>query len=369
MRDVIPYAKPHYTEREAELVQAALMGSHGARAYEFVDRFQTQWSEILRAKYVVATSSCTGALHLGLAALGLGPGDEVILGDVNWIATAAPITYLGARPVFVDVLAETWCLDPERVAAAMTPRTKAIIAVHLYGNVCAMDRLQAIAAAHGVPLIEDAAEAVGSRWGNRHVGGIGAFGTFSFHWTKTISTGEGGLFVTNDAALFSRVRTLNNHGRSQEQTRQLWPDAIGYKYKMSNIQAAVGCAQIERFDQLLADKRRVFAYYLQGLRDLPLSMNTEPKGTVNGFWMPTIVVDASVPFDRDGLFASFSADGIDTRVLFWPLSSLPMFTRVPSNAVAYGLHGRGFNLPSYFGLTELEMDRIMGHIRRHLGDS
>ena len=174
------------------------------------------------------------------AALGIGPGDEVILADTNWIASAAPITYLGAKPVFVDILTDTWCIDPELAEQAITPKTKAILAVHLYGNMCDMKQLLEIGHRHNFPVIEDAAEAIGSKWQGKHAGTMGMFGTFSFHGTKTMTTGEGGILVTNDKEFYEHVLTLSNHGRSHRQTRQFWPDLIGFKYKLSNIQAAIG---------------------------------------------------------------------------------------------------------------------------------
>jgi len=366
MSERIHYTLPSITELEIRYVEDAIRNGWGERCYDYIKRFETAFAEHLGVSYAIATSSCTGALHMGLAALGVGPGDEVILGDINWIASAAPITYLGARPVFVDVLADSWCLDPARVEAAITPATKAIIAVHLYGNLCDMDALLEIGARHGIPVIEDAAEAIGSRLGDRRAGSMGAFGAFSFHGTKTVTTGEGGLFVTQDKALFERVLTLSNHGRAATQSKQFWPDLLGFKYKMSNLQAAVGCAQVERIDELIAGKRRIFEAYRQRLHDLPLRLNPEGPGRVNGCWMPTAVVEEGVPFDREALLADFKADHIDGRVFFWPLSQLPMFEPRPEHRVAYGLQGRGFNLPSYHALDEAQIDRVCRIVRRHL---
>ncbi|MCR4298355.1 MAG: DegT/DnrJ/EryC1/StrS family aminotransferase, partial [Gallionella sp.] len=257
----IYYTKPSITDLEIRYATDAATNGWGERCYEYIARFESLFREHLGVKHAIATSSCTGAMHMGLAALGVKAGDEVILGDTNWIASAAPITYLGATPVFVDVLPDTWCLNPEKVEAAITPRTKAIIAVHLYGNLCDLDALIAIGEKHGIPIIEDAAEAIGSQWHGRRAGSIGRFGTFSFHGTKTLTTGEGGMFVTNDDALYERVLALSNHGRARGQTKQFWPDMVGFKYKMSNIQAAIGCAQMERIDELVAGKRRIFTYY------------------------------------------------------------------------------------------------------------
>ena len=354
----IYYTKPSITEREIRYATDAATNGWGERCYEYIERFQALFREHLGVRHAIATSSCTGALHMGLAAIGIGPGDEVILADINWIASAAPITYLGATPVLVDVLRDTWCLDPECVEEAITSRTKAIIAVHLYGNLCDMDALLAIGARHGIPVIEDAAEAIGSIWHGKRAGSMGLFGTFSFHGSKTVTTGEGGMFVTNDDDLYEKVLTLSNHGRARGEKRQFWPAVVGFKYKMSNIQAAIGCAQMERIDELIAGKRRVFEYYKRNLEDLPLTINPEPDGTTNGYWMPTIVVDEGVAFDREKLLAAFRADNIDGRVFFWPLSMLAMFARERKTDVSYSLSPRGINLPSYQDLRSDEMDRI-----------
>lgn len=360
------YTKPSIGELESAYGTDAIANGWGARCYEYIDRFETLFRSHLNVGHAIATSSCTGAMHMGLAALGVGPGDEVILGDINWIASAAPITYLGAKPVLVDVLESSWCIDPERIEAAITPRTKAIVAVHLYGNLCAMDALLEIGARHGLSIIEDAAEAIGSRWRDSAAGSVGTFGTFSFHGTKTMTTGEGGMFVTSDAELHQRVLTLSNHGRARGQTRQFWPDLVGFKYKMSNVQAAIGCAQIERIDELVANKRRVFHAYAERLAGLPIAMNPEPAETVNGYWMPTAIVHADVPFDREALLADFASQDIDGRVFFWPLSMLPMFDDQPEHRVSYGLFNRGINLPSHNDLTESEIDRVCEVYKRHV---
>lgn len=362
----IHYAKPSITELEVRYATDAAANGWGERCYEYIQRFEEAFKQHLGVEYAVATSSATGALHMGLAALGIGPGDEVILGDINWIATAAPITYLGATPVFVDVLADTWCLDPARVEEALTPRTRAIVAVHLYGNLCDMDALLDIGTRHGIPVIEDAAEAIGSTWRGQRAGSMGVFGTFSFHGTKTVTTGEGGMLVTRDAALHERMLTLCNHGRIRSETRQFWPEVIGFKYKMSNVQAAIGCAQMERIADLVSEKRRVFQYYETGLRGLALRMNPEPPHTRNGYWMPTVVVDPEVTFSREVLLAELKDNEIDGRVFFWPLSQLPAFAERKQNRVAYGLSPRAINLPSYHDLTNEEMNRVIDCIKRHV---
>jgi perosamine synthetase len=362
----IYYAKPSITALEERYAGDAVARGWGERCYEYLHRFEAAFAAHVGVPHAIATSSCTGALHLGFDALGIGPGDEVIVGDIGWIASVAPIVHLGARPVLVDVLRDTWCLDPERVRAAIGPKTKAILAVHLYGNLCDMDRLLALGERHGIPVIEDAAEAIGSTWQGRRAGSLGRFATFSFHGTKTITTGEGGMLVTADAAFHERASTLSNHGRERGETRHFWPAVVGHKYKMSNVQAAIGCAQLERIDELVEGKRRVFRHYAERLADLPVAMNPEPPGTVNGYWMPTIVVDEDVRFDREALLAAFRADGIDGRTFFWPLSSLPMFERRPENEVSWSIHRRAVNLPSYHDLTPDDMDRVVRHVRAHV---
>lgn len=364
MKPRILYTKPSITELEIRYATDAAANGWGDRCYEYIHRFEDLFKAHLGVKYAIATSSCTGALHMGMAALGIGPGDEVILADTNWIATAAPIVHLGATPVFVDILPDSWCLDPERVEQAITPRTRVIIAVHLYGNLCDMDRLLAIGEKHGIPVIEDAAEAIGSVYKGRRAGSIGTFGTFSFHGTKTITTGEGGLFVTNDKALFDTVLTLSNHGRAIGQTKQFWSDMVGFKYKMSNVQAAIGCAQVERIDELIERKRSILGYYRAKLDALPgLSMNAESEGSQIGAWMPTAVFERETGITREILQAAFSKENIDARVFFWPLSSLPPFEPRPMNDFAWEIPGRAINLPSFHDIGEDDLKRVIGVIK------
>ncbi len=365
MSQRVHYTKPSITELEVQYATDAARNGWGERCYDYLIRFERQFRKHLGTEFAIATSSCTGALHLGMAAMGIGPGDEVIMADTNWIASAAPIVHLGAKPVFVDVLPDTWCLDPARVEAAISPRTKAILAVHLYGNLCDLDRLMAIGLRHGIPVIEDAAEAIGSMYGERRAGSLGIFGSFSFHGTKTVTTGEGGMLVTSDPVLYETALTLSNHGRHPKQTKQFWPDLLGFKYKMSNLQAAIGCAQMERIDDLIAGKRRVFEAYQAGLAGMPgVALNPEAPGTRNGYWMPTVVFDRALGITRERLQAAFAPEGIDARVFFHPLSGLPMFEPCPGNLTAWDLPERAINLPSYHDMTNQDLDRVMNVLRR-----
>lgn len=359
MKPRIFYTKPSITDLEVGYATDAAANGWGDQCYAYINRFERLFKQHLNVDYAIATSSCTGALHMGMAGLGIGPGDEVILADTNWIATASPIVHLGAKPVFVDILPDSWCIDPDKAEAAITSKTKAIISVHLYGNLCDMDRLLAIGEKYGIPIIEDAAEAIGSVYHGQSAGTMGAFGAFSFHGTKTITTGEGGMFVTNDSDLYKRVLTLSNHGRASDQIKQFWPDMIGFKYKLSNIQAAIGCAQMERIDSLILRKREILKIYREKLLELPgVSMNPEPEGIVNGAWMPTVVFSIETKVTREKLELAFANENIDARIFFWPLSSLHIFKTCEQNRNSQSIHRRAINLPSYHDISDLEINRV-----------
>lgn len=361
----IYYTKPSITELEVSYATDAARNGWGDRCYEYINLFEEAFKNHLGVKYAIATSSCTGALHMGMSALGIGAGDEVILADTNWIATVAPIVHLGAKPVFVDILPDSWCIDPDLAEAAITPRTKAIVAVHLYGNLCDMNRLLAIGEKYNIPIIEDAAEAIGSIYHGKRAGSMGKFGCFSFHGTKTLTTGEGGMFVTNDAELYETVLTLSNHGRARGQTKQFWADMVGFKYKMSNIQAAIGYAQMQRIDELINRKREILWYYKKNLECIHgVSMNPEPEGTINGGWMSTVVFDKKTGVTRERLQEIFKSENIDARVFFYPLSGLPMFEAKEVNVNSWSIPTRAINLPSYHDITLIEQERIISIIKK-----
>ena len=368
MKARVLYTKPSITELEVGYATDAATNGWGDRCYEYIHRFEEAFKKHLDVQYAIATSSCTGALHMGMAALGISLGDEVIMADTNWIATASPIVHLGAKPVFVDILPDTWCLDPDLVEQAITPQTKAIVAVHLYGNLCDMDKLIAIGDKHGIPVIEDAAEAIGSVYHGKRAGSMGRFGAFSFHGTKTLTTGEGGMFVTNDPELYEHVLTLSNHGRARGQSRQFWPDMVGFKYKISNIQAALGCAQMERIDDLIKRKRDIFYYYRDQLASLSgISMNPEYPDTINGAWMPTVVFDVKTGVTREILQAAFAKENIDARVFFHALSSLPILGGAQGKDVSSSVPVRAINLPSFHDISRLEQNRVVDVIKSVLG--
>ena len=364
----IPYTKPSITELEYKYASDAVINGWGDNCYDYINKFEKEFARYLGVKFAISTSSCTGALHLGLAALGIGSGDEVIMADTNWIATVSPIVHLGAKPVYVDVLKDSWCIDPQCAEKAITSNTKAIIATHLYGNLCEMDKLLEIGRKHNIPVLEDSAEAIGSIFNGERAGSMGLLGVFSFHGTKTMTTGEGGMLVTNDGALYEQILTLSNHGRSKTQQKQFWPDVVGYKFKMSNVQAAIGLAQLERVEKLVQRKREILSKYKHAFRDYSnIQFNPEPKNIINGAWMPTIVFQDQGSKIRDTLIKQFKTENIDARVFFWPLSSLPMFESLENiNINAYNLPTRSLNLPSFHDISDLEINLVVNVIKNNL---
>lgn len=362
----IAITRPSISELEIEYVQDAIRNGWGSKCYDYIYRFEKEFAAYEETRFALATSSCTGAIHLALMALGVKKGDEVIVPDITWIASVEPVLYIGAKPVFVDILRDSWCIDPQKIEEAITPRTKAILIVHLYGNLVDMDAVVAIAEKHGIVVLEDAAEGLGSEYKGRKAGSIGNAGVFSFHGTKTVSTGEGGMLVTNDPAVYERAKILNDHGRDPKIGKTFWMAEYGYKYKMSNLQAAMGCAQIERAEELIAKKRQIFGWYKELMRDLPCKLNPEPAETRNSYWMPTAIFDHSVSLDREALFARMKMCNIDTRPFFYPLSSLPMFELKPENEVCYDIYTRGINLPSHHGLQVEDVEYVVNCLKSYL---
>lgn len=370
MRQKIPMAKPSITAKEIAYVDDAMRFGWGEKCYEYIKKFEDKFKEYIGSEFGLATSSCTGAINLALATIGLKPEDEVILSEMSWITAATPVAYFSAKPVFVDILPDTWCIDPRKIEEAITPKTKAILITHLYGNVAEMDEIMEIAKRHDLYVIEDAAEALGSEYKGKKVGAIGDMGVFSFHGAKTCTTGEGGMLITNDEKLFMNASTLNNGGRDPGAKKMFWADRIGYKYKMSNFQAALGFAQLGRIEELVERKRQIFYEYKKKLSDIPeISMNPEPPHTKNSFWLPVVIFDKSLNIDREELINFFKEQNIDIRPFFYPVSSLPMFEKNENNKVAYGIYYRGINLPSYHDMTSSEIDDVCGFLREFLEKS
>jgi perosamine synthetase len=366
----IPIAAPSITDREVELAAEAARTAWRQNHYAYNARFERMLADYVGVTYAVSVPHATAALHLALAALGIGPGDEVIAPDVTWIASVAPIVYVGAEPVLVDILPDTWCLDPDAVEAAIGPRTKAILGVDLYGSTCDWGRLRQIADRHGLALVEDAAEALGSTYHGRKAGALGRVSAFSFHGSKTVVTGEGGMLATDDQALFDRVLFLRDHGRKPGD-RFFLNSEIGFKYRMSAVQAALGVAQMERIEALIDYKRAIFGWYRDRLAGLNgVTLNAEPPGTINSYWMVTAVLDPSFGLDRFAVMAEFDKRNIDSRPFFARLSSLPAFADRPAAKRFVGPDDKGVrisefgvNLPSGYNMTEPLVDLVCGALR------
>ncbi len=365
----IPVAGPWITERETNYVADAAANAWGARANEFHERFERAFRERVGSEFAVALPSCTSAIHLALLALGIGPGDEVIVPDLTWIATAAPIQYVGATPIFAAVDPETWCIDTESVEANLSPRTKAIIPVDLYGQMPFYGELVAVAKKHGLAVIEDAAEALGSELYGHMAGTFGDIGVFSFHGSKTMTTGEGGMLVTNCRKIYERVLVLRDHGR-QPGNVQFFNDVVAHKYKMSSMQAAMGLGQIERLAELVDKKREIFAAYKEELGGIEgLQLNQEREGLKSSYWMSTVLFDSRLGISKEQAAAFLSERGIDTRPFFHPLSALPAYASAPAAKAALrhreqvSFSARGLNLPSGLQLTRSDIARVGEAVR------
>lgn len=370
----IPVSGPWITDREIAYAADAARTGWYATANAYPQKFEAAFAAYLGVKHAVSLPHCTAGIHLALAALGVGPGDEVIVPDATWIASAAPVSYVGATAVFADVDPVTWCLDADSFAACVTPRTRAVIPVDLYGGVPDWEAIRRVADRHGIPVIEDAAEAVGSEYRGRKAGALGDVGVFSFHGSKTLTTGEGGMLVTDRDDLHRRVLTLRDHGRPPGDT-MFFNTEVAFKYKMSALQAAVGLAQVERVEELIAQKRQVFAWYRARLGGVAgLTLNAEPPGTKNSYWMVTAVFDESHGRSKTEWMRRLADAGVDTRPFFHPLSSLPAYAANPHaaaaarrNVHAYRVSRRGVNLPSGLMLTEADVEAVCAAVRTALG--
>jgi perosamine synthetase len=366
-------AGPSITQREIDYVADAAANAWYGNANVYQDRFERAFAEYLGVRHAVTLPSCTSAIHLSLLALDIRPGDEVVVPEATWIASAAPITYVGATTVFADIDARNWCLSADSFEACVTPKTKAVIPVDLYGNMPDMCAIMEVAKRHGVAVIEDAAQAVGAEYKGRLAGSFGATGVFSFHGSKTLTTGEGGMLVTNDDDLYRRVHVLRDHGR-RPGDRMFFNYEVAYKYKMSSMQAALGLAQLERIKELVACKREIFSWYAEELADVPgVSLNPETPTTRNSYWMVTVVLDRSLGVDRDSLMKMLRERGIDCNPFFHPLSSLPAYQSLRQarrarehNHVSYRLCPTGINLPSALNLTRDQVAYICGLLKKVL---
>ncbi|MGA2964101.1 MAG: DegT/DnrJ/EryC1/StrS aminotransferase family protein [Candidatus Korobacteraceae bacterium] len=357
-----PVYRPWLCGNEKQYVNECLESTWISSKGHFVGDFERAFASYIGARYAGSACNGTAALHLTMLALGIGAGAEVIVPTLTYVASVNAITYTGATPIFVDSLESTWQMDPADVRRKITQRTRAIMAVHLYGHPCEMHELASLAKESDVFLIEDCAESFGSLYNGRQTGTLGDIAAFSFFGNKTITTGEGGMVTTNDETLFDRVQHFKGQGLARH--REYWHDVVGYNYRMTNICAAIGLAQLEQADRILERKRQIAQWYRQELSGLPVQLHAESAHVRHSYWMCSIIVSESQ--DRDPLREALSNAGIETRPLFYPVHSMPMYAqRFQRHPVAEHLGWCGMNLPSYPDLSQADVAEICGVIRAY----
>lgn len=361
----LPIAIPDLAGNEevyaVDAIRSTWISSQGA----YLDRFEREYAEICGTRHAIAVSNGTVALHLALVSLGVGVGDEVIVPSLTYVASVNAVTYVGATPVFVDVSEDSWCIDVNAVAAAITERTRAIIPVHLYGQPADMDALKALCGQRGIHLVEDAAEAPMATYHGRPTGGLGDIGTFSFYGNKLLTSGEGGAITLNDDDLAGRARRLRGQGMDPD--RRYWFPVVGYNYRLTNVAAAILCAQLERREYFLAARRAIYARYTERLSGLEgIALQKEVEGTERSPWLYCIIVGPGFGMDRDGLMQRLREAGIETRPFFPPVHLLPPYKNTGRTnldlPITNLLAASGLNLPTYVGMSLESVDLICDEI-------
>ena len=358
----IPVYQPFLNGNEKKYVNECLDANWISSKGEFIHKFESAFAGFTGSRFATSVSNGTVAIHLALLALGIEPGDEIIVPTFTYVASVNTIVQAGAKPVFVDSLPDTWQIDPADVERKITDKTRAVMAVHLYGHPCDMPALQTICKKHHLLMIEDCAEAFGSYYNDQHVGTFGDIATFSFFGNKTITTGEGGMVIMQNPEVYAKAAHLKNQGVST--TKQYWHDVVGYNYRMTNICAAIGLAQLEQIEEILQRKRHLANAYAAGLTDLPLQFLQEIGPVKNSYWMCSIVLDDAAK--RDVLRDHLAKHGIETRPFFYPSHHLPMYQHLGRDEdfpVAVSLSERGINLPSWPGMGGEEIKFVVQTIK------
>ncbi len=359
----IPVSQPALIGNEKRYVLDCLETNWISSIGKYIGLFEERFTAYIGTKCAVACSNGTAALHLALLTLGIGPGDEVIIPTLTYIATANAVRYVGAKVVLVDCELDTWCLSVDDFKAKITPKTKAVIPVHLYGHPCNMDPILEAAQAKGIYVIEDAAEALGSKYKGRSAGSMGDIATFSFYGNKTITTGEGGMVVCQNDALADRVRLFKGQGMSQK--RRYWFEVVGYNYRMTNIQAAIGLAQLENIAHFIEKRRQIAEWYSSQLADIPgITLPAEKDYAFHSYWMYSILIEEEYGMSRDALMAILADNGIETRPLFYPMHIMPVYDKCSSNpGNAESVASKGINLPTFYELEERDIAFITSVLR------
>jgi perosamine synthetase len=360
-----PVAEPEIGEEELKNVVEAVKSGWVSSRGKFIEEFENSFAKYIGVKYGVATSNGTAALHLALAALNIGEGDEVIVPDLTFAATINSVIYVGAKPVIVDVNPDYWCIDPDKLEKAITPNTKAIIPVHLYGHPCDMDAIMEIASKHNLYVVEDAAEAHGAEYKGRKVGSFGHISCFSFYGNKIITTGEGGMCLTNDRELAEKIRILRDHGMNP--VKRYWHDVVGFNYRMTNLQAALGLAQLSKIERFIEKKREIAKIYADELSSIEgIVLHPEMPWARCVYWLYSILIDeGKVKATRDKLAEKLEKDGIETRNFFYPLHEMPIYRKYAdfTYPTSSKISKQGLNLPSSVKLSEEDVKYIAQKIK------
>lgn len=356
---MIPVYQPNLKGNEKKYVTECLNSSWISSKGKFIDKFENSFAKFVGSKYACSSNNGTTALHLALLVLGIGPKDEVIIPSFTYVATANAVNYTGAKIVLADVHSDYWNINPDLIEKKITKRTKAIIAVHLYGHPCNMDPIKRIAKKYNLYVIEDAAEAHGALYKGKMVGNLGDIAAFSFYGNKVITTGEGGMITTSSKILADKVNHLKGQGVSR--TKTYWHDVIGYNYRMTNIQAAIGLAQLEKINEIIQKKRKLADMYKKFLKDISqIKTQDEEPWAKSVYWMFSIIVSKN---KRDKLRNYLYKKGIETRPFFYPVHQLPMYKQKSFYPVSDSVGAQGINLPSYPELTVDQVKKITKEIK------
>lgn len=367
MKKFIPVAVPHFAGNEKKYVDDCMDTTWISSAGKYVNRFEEKYAEFMGMKQALSCSNGTVALHVPLIALGLKPDDEVLVPSLTYIATANAVRYCGATPVFVDCLADTWNIDPEDIKRKITPRTRGIIPVHLYGNPCDMDAIMMIAKTHNLFVLEDAAECHGATFKGQKAGTFGDVATFSFFGNKIITTGEGGMIVTDNEELAKQMRILKGQGQDPE--RRYWFIEVGYNYRMTNIEAAIGLAQLEQIDLHISNRRNVAEWYQEELKDMRnyFSFQKVTEGAESVWWMYSILLKENNRISRDALMDKLKDDGIETRPLFYPMHQMPVYEDKDAKCpISEKVAANGLNLPTHALLSREDVTYICDKIKSYV---
>tara|TARA_Y100000389_G_C17418184_1_gene495022 strand:+ start:34 stop:1155 length:1122 start_codon:yes stop_codon:yes gene_type:complete len=359
-KKLILTAGPSITNLEKKYVYDAVSNGWNENFNGYLIKLENQFKKFFKSKYALPTSSCTGALHLILLGLGIKKGDEVIVPDMTWVATASVVKYVGATPVFADIDKETWTICPQSIKKKITNQTKAIIPVHLYGHPCNMKEIMKIAKKHKIHVVEDAAPAIGAKFKNKLVGTFGIASAFSFQGAKLIVAGEGGILITSNSNLYMKIKQLAAHGRTLKKNRNtFWIEKIGYKYAMSNIQAALCLAQFQRLKELISKKRKIFSWYSRYLKDLNLiKLNKEKYPSKSVYWMTTLFIKKSKKrLSANNLAKKLKQNMIDSRPVFPSISTYPMW-KTKNQYFSKEFSKFSLNLPSGHNLTKQKIKYI-----------